>query len=325
LFYRLIKIAVRRALKIFCRRIEIMNRRQLKTAGPLLIAANHPNSFLDAIIIGAKFEKPVHFLARGDAFNKPWHSKLLRLLNMIPVYRLSEGKENLFLNEEAFARSKEILSANGIVLIFIEGICVHKHQLQSFKKGAARIAIDNRGLAGFKVMPLGIAYNSFESFGKEIHIIIGEPLSVKELLPFEEEAKNMQRFNERLYEEIAKQIDVPENKMEGNKKNKYLFFLPGAAGFLLHLPLYYFLRKIILRKTAGTIFFDSVLFGALLFFYPVYLLLMGALLLMMRLPLLAVVIILIIHPITAWCTVRWRSETGRKREASGSNTVTLSP
>jgi 1-acyl-sn-glycerol-3-phosphate acyltransferase len=55
------------------------------TKGPLLITANHPNSFLDAIIIGALFQQPVHFLARGDAFKKPWHRWLLEQLHMIPA------------------------------------------------------------------------------------------------------------------------------------------------------------------------------------------------------------------------------------------------
>ncbi|OYY16384.1 MAG: glycerol acyltransferase, partial [Sphingobacteriia bacterium 35-40-8] len=111
--------------------------------GPVLICANHPNSFLDAIIVAALFKEPIHFLARGDAFNKPWHASLLKLLHMFPVYRLSEGKENLGLNETAFENSRKILRKNGIVLIFIEGICLNKNNLQPFKKGAARIAFSS--------------------------------------------------------------------------------------------------------------------------------------------------------------------------------------
>jgi len=270
-----------------------------------LIVANHPNSFLDAIIIGAAFANPVHFLARGDAFNKPWHSRMLRLLNMIPVYRLSEGKENLFLNEEAFERSKEIVEAKGTVLIFIEGICVHKHELQTFKKGAARIAIDNKKLAGFEIMPLGIAYNSFEYFGKEINMNIGEPVAVKQLLPFNEDAKNVRHFNEIMYAEIVKRIEIPANKTGIKKTNHYLFFVPGMIGVALHLPLYSILRNIVRNRTRDTVFFDSVLFGALLLLYPVYLLLLVALLLLLHVSAIPVIIILFIHPLTAWCAVRW--------------------
>ena len=83
------------------------------------MVANHPNSFLDAIIIAAHFKEPIHFLARGDAFRKPWHNRLLRLLHMIPIYRISEGRENLHKNEYAIERSAELLQQNKIVLIFI--------------------------------------------------------------------------------------------------------------------------------------------------------------------------------------------------------------
>ena len=40
----------------------------LQKHGPLLIASNHPNSFLDAIILATLFKNPVYALARGDAF-----------------------------------------------------------------------------------------------------------------------------------------------------------------------------------------------------------------------------------------------------------------
>lgn len=301
----MIKIAVRLALTIFCRKIKITNRQLLKTPGPLLITANHPNSFLDATIIGALFERPVHYLARGDAFNKPWHSLLLRMLNMIPVYRLSEGKENLSLNEGAFQRSKEILAANGIVLIFIEGICVQKHELQTFKKGAARIALDSKKKAGLQILPLGIAYNSFDRFGKTIHINIGEPLQVGLFFLFEEEAKNIREFNTVLHTEIEKSIDIPFGDTTIGIK-KILLWLPGITGYALHLPLYSAVRKLIKKKTKGTVFFDSVLFGALLLLYPLYLLLMVFLLWLIHIPIVLIGIILIIHPLTAWCAVRWK-------------------
>ena len=306
MLYPLIKIAVRLALTIFCRKIKITNRYLLKTPGPLLITANHPNSFLDATIIGALFERPVHYLARGDAFNKTWHSLLLRMLNIIPVYRLSEGKENLSLNEGAFTRSKELLADNGIVLIFIEGICVHTHELQPFKKGAGRIALDSNQKPGLQILPLGIAYNSFDRFGKTINIHIGEPLPVGLFFPFEQEAKNIREFNMVLHNEIEKNIYIPsDDAILGIKK--ILLWLPGITGYALHLPLYIAVRKLIKRKTKGTVFFDSVLFGALLLLYPLYLLLMGLLLWLIQIPIILISIILIIHPLTAWCAVRWKA------------------
>ena len=70
--------------------------------GPLLIAANHPNSFLDAIILGSLFKTHVYSLARGDAFVGKFFTRILRSFKMLPVYRVSEGVENLEHNYTTF-------------------------------------------------------------------------------------------------------------------------------------------------------------------------------------------------------------------------------
>ncbi|MDB5210813.1 MAG: phospholipid/glycerol acyltransferase [Sediminibacterium sp.] len=304
--YSFIKMVIRLALKIFCWRVAIGNKSALLIRGPVLVTANHPNSFLDAIIIGSLFDRPVHFLARGDAFRKPWHGRLLRLLNMIPVYRLSEGKENLSLNDNAFRQSGEILAANGIVLIFIEGICIHKHELQPFKKGAARIALENKAIKGLQILPLGIAYNSFERFGKSVNINIGEPLLPQSLFPFEEEAKNARNFNAVLCKEIEELIDVPSNETPSFRtKNKWLF-LPAITGYILHILFYQPVKEFLKKKTRGTVFFDSVLFGSLLFLYPIYVLFICLLLGMLHVHIAIIVLLFFLFPLTAWCAVQWR-------------------
>jgi 1-acyl-sn-glycerol-3-phosphate acyltransferase len=303
LLYFLVKIPVRLALRIFCRQIETRSPSGFDQTGPLLITANHPNSFLDAIIIGSRFSCPVHFLARGDAFRKPWHNRLLRLLNMVPVYRISEGKENLPLNMDAFHRCKEILSCNGIVLIFIEGISVNRHELQPFKKGAARIAMENLQLPGFLVLPLGISYSSLDRIGKQVRIHTSETFELNSLLPFEEEAKNMRYFNEKLFVAIQALID-PFFFPLGKGIEKYLLFLPALIGYVLHMPLYSLVKKIVWQKTKGTIFYDSVLFGCLFCIYPLYLILVCFLLALLDIPILMIAVVFVLHPITAWAATR---------------------
>jgi 1-acyl-sn-glycerol-3-phosphate acyltransferase len=306
LLYSLIKIAIRFALKIFCHKIYITGTHNLFIKGPALIIANHPNSFLDSLIIGSQFSQPIHFLARGDAFNKSWHSRLLRLLNMVPVYRFSEGKENLSLNETAFRRSEEILAAGGIILIFIEGVSVNKHQLQSFKKGAARIGITNKAKKGFKILPLGISYDSFDRFGKNVKVNTGEPLLPATLFLFEEEAKNIRHFNAVIHKEINKRIDLSANPQPVSKTKKYVLFLPAVAGYLLHAPFYAIIKKIVKKKTTGTVFYDSVLFGVLLFLYPLSVLFLGLILLILKVPLLTIAGTFFLLPLLARCLVEWR-------------------
>jgi 1-acyl-sn-glycerol-3-phosphate acyltransferase len=265
--------------------------------GPVLIAANHPNSFLDAIIIASIFDRPIHFLARGDAFHKPWHNTLLRTLHMFPVYRLREGKQYLGLNANAFENSRKVLSQNGIILIFIEGICVNKHELQPFKKGAARIANTcwKEGIP-LQVLPLGMGYSSFDKMGKSILVQTGELMVQKQLMYQEEESKNYVLFNQVLFQKIQSLIAIPVFK----PKTSVLLKILGTIGNLIHQPLYQVLSGFVKKQTKNTVFYDSVLFGLLFFFYPIYLLILGLILSMLQLPFLLVLTILLAHPILAY-------------------------
>lgn len=275
MIYTIIKPFIRIALSFFCRKIYIQHRNNLQLKGPILIVANHPNSFLDAIIIGAFFKKPIHFLARGDAFKKNHHRFFLRLLNMIPIYRLSEGKENLHLNEYAFNQSQKILENGGIVLIFIEGICLLTNQLQPFKKGAARIVLDYQGKTDLKVLPIGIAYDRFNAWAKTVQMVLGKPIDSKSLVPFQERAKNMIFFNNQIRQELEPLIIQPEPA--NIQPNIWVYFI-SSIGFYLHLPLFKIINQFAKAKTKNTVFYDSVLFGLLFILYPLFLLIIGMIL-----------------------------------------------
>ncbi|MBW0176762.1 1-acyl-sn-glycerol-3-phosphate acyltransferase [Sediminibacterium sp.] len=304
MIYTLIKLPIRLALRIFCVDIDLVNPGYRSEKGPLLLVANHPNSFLDAILIAAQFREPVYFLARGDAFRKPWQRFLLGLLHMVPIYRLSEGRENLHLNEYAFKQSQALLTEGKIVLIFIEGICLNTHELQPFKKGAARIALTAVGESlPLNIMPVSLSYNNFTSIGKTVRIELSKPFSAKEILIQDQEALNMQYFNHALFLRLDSMIKPPEPKQQ---KRNIIFFLFSVAGYFLHLPLYSMVKKFVRKKTRQTVFYDSVLFGVLLLLYPLYLLLLFALLALLHVPIVLIVPLLFIHPISAWFAVRYK-------------------
>lgn len=302
--YFLIKLPIRLALRIFCVNKEIIHPEYLEQKGPLLLVANHPNSFLDAIIIAAHFKEPIHFLARGDAFRKPWHNRLLRLLHMIPIYRISEGRENLHKNEYAIERSAELLQQNKIVLIFIEGICLHTHSLQPFKKGAARIAFSViKAQHPLWVMPITVAYNSFTAFGKHIRFHLTEPIEARQLLPHEDDAKNFKYFNDRLYQQLSGMIAIPSSI---HAQYRIPLAIPALIGFFLHIPLYALIKKAVYAKTKDTVFFDSLMFGILLILYPLYLILLTILLLLLHVKPSILMLIILLHPLLAYCAVQYK-------------------
>lgn len=252
----------------------------LRKNGPLLIAANHPSSFLDAVILATLFKKPIYSLARGDAFKGKFISKILSSFNMLPVYRISEGAENLGHNYSTFDACLKIFKENGIVLIFSEGRCINEWHLRPLKKGTARLAMAAwQQQIPLEILPLGINYSAFKKFGKTVILNFGNIIT-KEELNHSQAGKSINEFNEILrsqLKDLVYEIEKNDNELKkkyfGSNNNffkKILLFIPAVIGFVVHLPLYYSIDYFIREK--ATDHYDSIMTGLLFFIYPVYVL-----------------------------------------------------
>ncbi|MCH5714877.1 1-acyl-sn-glycerol-3-phosphate acyltransferase [Niabella hibiscisoli] len=186
------KIYVRWAIHLFCHSIHVDKRPLLNTRGPLLIASNHPNSFLDAILFDILFDIPVTSLARGDAFKNKRIFRLLRSLKMLPVYRIRDGAEHLNINYDTFDSCVALFRQKEGVLIFSEGLCVNEWHLRPLKKGTARLAFQAWDASiPLKVLPAGINYSSFRKYGKRVVIHLGDLLESKNLRALQQTVKRM--------------------------------------------------------------------------------------------------------------------------------------
>ena len=74
------------------------------------------------MILTTLFDDPVDSLARG-AFKNKWAERLLKSIQLLLVYRSSEGSENLNYNYTTFDACQETSEKNEIVLIFSEAGC----------------------------------------------------------------------------------------------------------------------------------------------------------------------------------------------------------
>jgi 1-acyl-sn-glycerol-3-phosphate acyltransferase len=280
-----LKILIQAGLWLFCHKIHLKNKQLFTTRGPLLIIANHPNSFLDALIIGSYYKRRVYFLARGDAFKKPIHRFILESLNMIPVYRLREGKEYLHLNDYAFNKSIDLLNKGFAVLIFIEGICINSNELQPFKKGTARILEGAQKLnIDLKIHIAGIAFNQFKGIGKTVNLVISEMTTI----PTIQNSRDRVVFNEIVFGQLKQNILTPTIPTKFNTNHLL---------YRIHQPYYNFIKKIVAEKTKNTVFFDSVLFTVLLFTYPIFIISLFFILKLFQIPTTIIFVTLVALPI----------------------------
>lgn len=280
----------------------------LQSRGPLLIAANHPNSFLDAIILATLFKRPIYSLARGDAFANKFYTKLLRSLNMLPVYRLSEGAENLENNYSTFSSCIEIFKRNGIVLMFSEGRCINEWHLRPLKKGTARLALSAwQQHIPLQVLPLGINYSSFRIFGKNIILNFGDIITKNDIIQGSE-GKEIATFNANLWMQLKNLvIEIDNNDKQKIKQafsihqstsKKTLLFIPAIVGYLIHAPLYFTVSLLI--KNRANDHYDSIVVGLLFILYPIYLLTITIIVYYFIMGSVWALLLLMVIPFTAW-------------------------
>jgi len=310
LLYSFLKFWIGLSLKIFCPHIFINKPDVLKTEGPLLIASNHPNSFLDAIILDVLFQKPIWSLARGDAFKKKAFAKILQRLNMLPVFRTREGVENLEHNYTTFAACKELFQRKGLVLIFSEGLCENEWHLRPLKKGTARLAISTwQDGIPLKVLPVGINYSSFEKFGKNVFINFGTMITMQHINLRDSDGRMHLAFNQQLQNELQNLVFEISAKDKAEQKRKLSFsvplylqillILPAAIGLIINAPFYLLVKTFVKKRVKETGHFDSVMLGVLALVYPIFVLLISFILFAITSNGYSFFAILI-FPVTAW-------------------------
>lgn len=317
MLFAILKGYARLAIHIYCRKVIINQPAWLKAKGPLLLACNHPNSFLDGIILTTLFEENIYSLARGDAFRKAWHRKVLNWLHLLPVYRTSEGVENLETNYTTFEACNEVFRKSGIVIIFSEGRCINEWHLRPLKKGTARLATGawEEGI-NLTVLPVGFNYNTFRNFGKNVFLYFGHPLYREAVMSHQTDGRMFLTFNEQLRAELhdlVYEIDPNDKQLLEEKLTvvmplwKKLFLsLPAILGFLLHAPFYY-TGKALTKKYFDNDHFDSALASMLVLAYPLYQLLFFLLTGIFVNWLLAIAIAILL-PFCAWSCVQLKRQ-----------------
>ena len=318
MLYGTIKILAKIAIKLYCRHIDLNKKALLQLKGPVLLAANHPDSFLDAIILCTLFDQPIYSLARGDAFKNKLYAKVLFKLKMLPVYRVTEGVENLEENYKTFDLCKEIFKKNGIVLIFSEGKCINEWHLRPLMKGTARLAISSweEGIP-LKVLPVGINYSSFGKFSKNVKLFFGDFISAKDITTGEGHGKAIQSFNNNLSQQLQPFVfEIDKNDSVGLHQafyepqsflKKVLLFTPSIVGWLFHVPLFYPVRNYVRQHPIEKEHYDSIVVAILLLAYPIYLLVIAGFVFGFTHCWVSFLLLLIL-PFTAWAHVQLRKQ-----------------
>jgi 1-acyl-sn-glycerol-3-phosphate acyltransferase len=185
---------------------------------PVILAANHQNALLDALIIIFTTRMQPVFLARADIFKNKLVARILNYMKIAPVYRIRDGKSSLEKNIEVFENSVKILQNNKILCLFPEGAHIGMKSMLPHKKAIPRIVFIAAESTNFEmdiqIVPVGISYDHYFRFRRNAIISYGKPIHSKnyyDTYKEQGESKASVDLRDDLYAAIDKMVvNVPD-------------------------------------------------------------------------------------------------------------------
>ena len=141
------------------RRIQVQGQENIPNDGAILLAPNHCNTLLDALVVLQATREEKVFGARADMFNNPFIAKLMYFFRILPMVRQRDGLRNVLKNHETFDIIVDTLEHGVPFCLFPEGRHRPAHSLLPLGKGITRTAIAANERFG-KDKPIYILYRS---------------------------------------------------------------------------------------------------------------------------------------------------------------------
>jgi len=82
--YKFLKQIIKAALFFFFKKIVVTGKEHIPRNGPLIIVANHPNTFMDPLLIAAITSQRIGFVANASIFVNQFISRIFSYFHVIP-------------------------------------------------------------------------------------------------------------------------------------------------------------------------------------------------------------------------------------------------
>lgn len=181
----ILKNWLRIALFFFFKKIKVAGKENIPINGPIIFLSNHQNAFLDALLIITSQNRLVHSLVRASIFGNRFFNTLLNSINLIPIYRIRDGRKAMTKNDITFNRCFDLLKAKKSLLIFPEGNHNLKKQVRHISKGFTRIAfgaLKEQPNLNLSIVTVAINYSEASSYFSKVSIHFSKPILVKEYI-----------------------------------------------------------------------------------------------------------------------------------------------
>jgi 1-acyl-sn-glycerol-3-phosphate acyltransferase len=221
--YRFLYYFANLIIRLYYRKFYVHGLDQIPKDKPLLIVSNHPNGFLEPIVMACLFPIDLHFLVRGDLFENKALRWLLVFTNQVPIYRFKDGIAALRNNQKTIEKTIEVLKKNKAVIIFAEGSTDGAWYVRDLKKGMARMAfqcLDGSPSLDLHILPIGVTFQRANLPGTDVILNAGKAFSVKTF--YTKNAKEAKDKMDVLTEFTKKEIEKLTLHVENRKDEEIL-------------------------------------------------------------------------------------------------------
>ena len=184
--YDLLKPLVDRSLSYGYRKMEVRGKENIPKDGAVIIAPNHCNTLMDALVILRSHKDATVFGARADIFKRAFIGKVMTYVRILPMVRQRDGLRNVLKNLETQDIIVETLENEVRFCMYPEGKHRTEHSLQQLGKGVFRAALAADAKFGGEkpvyIVPTGIEYGDYFRYRSTSLVNYGKPFNVTEFV-----------------------------------------------------------------------------------------------------------------------------------------------
>ncbi|MBO6044513.1 MAG: 1-acyl-sn-glycerol-3-phosphate acyltransferase [Bacteroidales bacterium] len=194
--YRMVRFHGDLCTRLSYRKTQVTGLENIPGDGSVILAPNHSNALMDAMVILRTRKDPTVYGARADLFQAPILAKLLTFLKIVPMVRRRDGVREVLRNLDIQEDIITVLEDGVPFCMFAEGTHRAKHSLLPVGKGVFRIAVAaaQRFEKPVYVVPVGIEYSDYFRYSGTSLVQFGEPINVTEYVTSRPEAGDAELY-----------------------------------------------------------------------------------------------------------------------------------
>ncbi|MEL6141488.1 MAG: 1-acyl-sn-glycerol-3-phosphate acyltransferase, partial [Bacteroidota bacterium] len=185
LVYRGLRIMSRWFLRILYPGMMVEGVEHVSGKGPFLLAAYHPNTLIDPLILGIHLPRRLYFMANAGIFANPAMGQFLRFCGVIPIARRGiDGEAGRKVdNNKSFEEAYQLFERNGAMFVAPEGGSELERRIRRpLKTGTARMALAvekrNNWQLGMTIIPGAGNYEEPLRCFSRVFVRFGPPIKV---------------------------------------------------------------------------------------------------------------------------------------------------